>query len=63
MVLSSGQAKILIHKQSRQLDCSPEAHNDFALIGWEASGEPTLSRDFHMDMAYGTGVPAPSHLH
>lgn len=27
------------------------------------SGEPTLSRDFHVDMAFGTGVPAPSHLH
>lgn len=27
-----------------------------------ASGEPTLSRDFHVDMACGTGVPTPSHL-
>lgn len=45
------------------MDCGPGAHNDLPLIGWGASGEPTLGRDFHVDMADDTGVPAPSHLH
>lgn len=42
---------------------SPWAHNCFLFIGLGASREPTHSRDFHMDVAFGMVVPAPSHLH